>query len=357
MQRAHKIRIYPNNVQATYLRKCCGVRRFVYNWALAEWKSQYEYGMKPSAYGLKKFFNSIKKTLYPFTTEVTKFAAERAFLDLDSAFKRFFNGAGYPKFKKKGVRDSFYTSGYAVKVSGMSLKLPKLQDIKMSEELRFHGKINNAVVSTKAGKWYVSISVDMGSAKRENQPQGIVGIDLGVSKLATLSDGTVFENQRITNKFAKKLRRLNKGLARKVKGSSNWHKQKRKLQLLHLHINNCRMDVMHKFTSQVCKRYGVVGLENLNVSGMVKNRKLSKALSDVSFGEIRRQFEYKARVVLVDRFFPSTKLCTNCGQLHDMPLSKRVFKCDCGAPELDRDLHAAITIKAEIIRQGLPELA
>lgn len=353
MQRSHKIRLNPNNAQATYFAKACGCARLAYNWGLAEWKRQYEAGEKPSAFGLKKQFNAIKKSQYPFVTEVTKWAPEEAFRNLDSAFKCFFKrGKGYPRFKKKGIRDSFYVSGTVLKVSGEAILVPKLGWVRMRESLRFSGKIQSAVFSRRADQWFVSISLAIpDSPPDENQVRKAVGIDLGVSKLATLSDGTAYENPRVAQKFAKRLRRANKALARKQKGSANFRKAKMRLSKLHLKISNYRSDALHKFTSGVCQNYTDVYLEDLNPSGMVRNRRLAKAISDVSFGEVRVQFSYKAtRLHVVDRWFPSTKLCAECGQLHDMRLSDRVFRCDCGRPEIDRDLNAA----QNILRQGLP---
>lgn len=353
MQKAHKIKLEPNNFQTTYFKKACGVKRFVYNWGLAEWNRQHSAGLKPSAFQLKKEFNALKKIEFPFVTEVTKCSAECAFANLDRAFKNFFKkGAKYPKFKKKGQRDSFYLSNEQFSLKEQSVRIPKLGLVKMAEALRFKGKIQSATVSCTAGKWFISISVDTEDKIRENQPISAVGIDLGIAKLATLSDGTIFENPKITNKFAKRLRRLNKSLARKKKGSENWKKAKARLANLHYRISCQRGDHIHKITSAITKEFTDVVLEDLNVNGMVKNRRLAKVVSDASFREIRRQLEYKAeRSHLVDRFFPSTKLCMDCGTLHEMPLSKRIFECDCGVGPLDRDLHAA----QNILRQGLPD--
>lgn len=353
MQRAHKIKLEPNNLQATYFKKACGVKRFTYNWGLAEWKRQYSVGLKPSAFQLKKEFNALKRDQFPFVTEVTKCAAECAFANLDRAFKNFFKKrAKYPKFKKKGIKDSFYIDNTKFSVEGKTVRIPKLGHVKIAEPLRFKGKIQSATVSCTAGKWFISISVEIEDEIRENQSISAVGIDLGITKLATLSDGTTFENPKTTKKFAKRLRRLNKSLARKKKGSENWKKAKSKLSLAHYKLSCERADFIHKLTSVVTKTYSDVCLEDLNVAGMLKNRKLAKAVSDASFREIRRQLEYKAeRLHVIDRFFPSTKLCMSCGTLHEMPLSQRVFKCDCGVGPLDRDLHAA----QNILRQGLPK--
>lgn len=352
MQRTHKIRLSPNNSQITYFKKACGVKRFTYNWALAEWSRQYSAGLKPSAYQLKKEFNAIKAEQFPFVKEVTKCAAESAFSNLDKAFKKFFKKtAKYPKFKKKGQRDSFYLSNDKFSLRDRFIKIPKLGDVRMSESLRFQGKILSAVISKTADRWSVSITVEMpdSTPTRENQA---VGIDLGISKLMTLSDGTSFENLKSTQKSAKKLRRLNKALARKKKGSENWEKAKSRLTNLHFKTACRRSDHIHKITSSITKKYSHVVLEDLNVKGMVKNRRLSKSVSDAAFRKIRRQLEYKAdRVFFVDRFFPSSKLCMTCGTLHEMPLSKRIFVCDCGVGPIDRDLHAA----QNILRQGLPD--
>lgn len=362
MQRSHKIRLDPNNVQATYFSKACGTSRFTYNWGLAEWKRQYESGEKPSAYGLKKQFNSVKRDQFPWITEVTKCSPERAFTDLNNAFKNFFRRVkvgqkpGFPKFKKKGIKDSFYVSGSVVKFDGNKVKVPKLGWVRMREPLRFFGKLNSMVVSKRAGKWFASFQVDLGDVERESQSQGVVGVDLGIKSLAVLSDGTRFENIKSTNKFSKKLVRFNRSLARKKKGSSNWRKAKAKLAKLHYRISCVRSDYTHKMTSAIASKYSVVCIEDLNSSGMVKNKRLAKAVADASFSEIRRQLEYKAEtVVVIDRWFPSTKLCPACGQINDMPLSKRIYSCDCGYGPEDRDFHAAKNILLEGIRAGCPE--
>jgi putative transposase len=353
VQRSHKIRLSPNNVQATYFAKAAGCSRLAYNWGLAKWKSLYESGEKPTALSVKKIFNSVKREEFPFVYEITKWGPEQAFRNLDSAFKRFFKTKkGYPKFKKKGVHDSFYISGTVLSVDENRVKIPKLGWVKMTEPLRYDGKIVSAVVSRKADWWFVSISVkvDDSQGNSENQTAKPVGIDFGVSKFATLSGGTVFENPRVTEKFSSRLRLLNKSLSRKVKGSNRFRKAKLKLQRLHVRISDYRNDAIHKFSRHVADNYTDVCLEDLNVSGMVRNHKLSKAIVDVSFREARRQLEYKCQKVhIVDRWFPSTKTCFGCGAVNDMKLSDRVFGCECGV-KIDRDLNAA----QNILRQGLP---
>lgn len=354
MQRAHKIRLNPNNIQASYFRRACGVRRFVQNWGLAEWNTQHQAGLKPSAYALKKLFNSIKKEQFPFTTEVTKCAAECAFDNLASAFSNFFaKRAGYPKFQKKGARDSFYLSNDKFKVIGKFVVVPRLGKVRMTEELRFTGKIMSAVISERAGNWFVSIQVEIEDKNSETQAVLGVGVDLGIKKLATLSDGTAFENPKATKKFADRIRRLGKSLSRKKKGSANWKKAKAKLAREHYKLSCVRADAIHKMTSTIANKFSDVCVEDLNVKGMLRNKRLAKAVTDASFAEIRRQLSYKStRIHTVGRFFPSSKRCHNCGKIHEMPLSKRVFSCDCGIVDLDRDLNAAKNILLEGIRLG-----
>ena len=358
MQRAHKIKLQPNNRQTTYFVKAVGTARFTFNWALAEWQRQYEAGEKPSAYGLKKQFNSLKKQEFPWITEVTKCAPEQAFNDLERAFKNFFRrvklgkAPGYPKFKRKGQKDSFHISNQYFKLDGRRISIPKLGWVRMRESLRFSGKVQSAVVSKNAAGWFVSISVDIPDApKSESQAQRAVGIDLGVKHLAVTSDGQYFENPKTTIKYQKRLRRLNKSLARKQKGSSNWNKTRQRLGKLHYRIASVRQDSSHKLTHFLATNYTDVCLEDLNTSGMVRNRKLAKAISDASFSEIRRQLTYKCQNLhIISRWFPSTKLCPQCGQLNQMPLSRRVYGCECGHGPIDRDLHAAQNIAIEGMR-------
>jgi len=358
IHRSHKIQLKPNNHQSTYFAKACGVSRLAYNWGLNRWKEMYEAKEKTSGRIIRKEFTRIKREQFPFVTEVTKCAPDSSFDNLNKAFQNFFRNVkkgrkpGYPKFKKKGTHDIFTIDNSKFSVEGKKIRIPKLGWVRLTEELRFNGKIMSATVSKTADKWFVAILVELPDEdKSKNQTLPSVGVDLGISKLATLSDGVVFENIKTTKKFERRLRRLNKSLARKVKGSNRWKRAKLYLSRLHYKIGCVRNDVLHKMTRFIADNYSTVCLEDLNTSGMLKNKHLSKAISDVSFGEIRRQLSYKSYAVhFVNRFFPSTKLCMTCGKKHDMPLHKRIFEC-CEGP-IDRDLHAA----QNILRQGLAEV-
>jgi putative transposase len=314
---------------------------------LAKWNEDYESGTKHNFYSIKKWFNSIKREQYPFVYEVSKWVTEAAISDLDKAFKKMYkNQNKHPKFHKKGVNDSFRIDGSAIKFKGKQLCLPKKLNIKMAEEFRYANATNiyNVTVSRRADKWFASICCEIPEAKRENQANSKVGIDIGIKTVATLSDGTIYDNNHIENKHRKRLAQAQKSLARKVKGSKNWHKQHMKLARIYYKANCIRQDFTHKMTTQIANKYNTVCLEDLNVNNMLSNHRLAKAIADVRFAEVRRQLEYKANKVLyVGTFKPSSKTCCLCGTVHDMPLSKRKMVCRCGN-NIDRDLNAAINI-------------
>jgi len=326
------------------LLKHCGVARLAYNTCLAKWNNDYENDVKHNYYSIKKWFNSIKKEYYPFVYEVSKWAAEAAIADLDSAFKKFFSKQNdRPKFHKKGIKDSFRIDGSVVKMQGKILCLPKGLKIRMAEELRFEAtKIYNVTISKTAGRWFASIQCEV--AERENQAQGEVGIDLGVKDLAVLSDSTKYENPRTERNWRRRIARSQRGLHRKRKGSNNRRKAQRKLATVYWRAANARKDYTHKMTSDVTNKYAVICLEDLNVKGMLANHNLARAVSDAALAEIRRQFEYKARKIrYVGRFEATTKPCCVCGKVHDMPLHKRIMDCECGN-RMCRDINAARNI-------------
>lgn len=348
----HKIRLNPNKKQVEYFNKACGTARFTYNWGLAEWKRQYEAGLKPSGLALKKDFNAIKKEQFPWTYEVTKYASQQPFIQLQTAFVKFFKGdAEYPVFKKKGIHDSFYIGNDQFRIEGKKIKIPNLGWVRMAECLGCNGKIQNAVVSRTAGKWFVSINILMNITPASCENQAIAGVDLGIKNLAALSSGETIEGPKAYRKLQKKLKRLQQSFSRKQKGSKNREKQKRKIASLHYRISCIRMDSLHKLTTRLANDYSVIVIEDLNVKGMMSNGKLAKAIADMGFNEFRRQLAYKAvissaHVIVADRWFPSSKRCSACGEKHkELKLSDRIFKCPSCFFTIDRDLNAAINLK------------
>jgi putative transposase len=357
---AHKIELQANNKQRTYFAKASGTARFSYNWALDQWQKQYQAHKenpdlpKPTQGGLRKQLNAIKRIEYPWMLEVTKNAPQMAIIQLGEAFKRFFKGqSGYPKFKRKGVHDSFSITNdqFSLSNSLNRIRIPNLGWVRLREPLRFNGKILSATISRQANKWFVSISVETDdlSHLRKAENQGIVGVDLGISSLATLSTSEVVTGSKPLKSLLSRLKKLSRNLSKKQKGSANWHKAKAKLAKLHARISNIRKDTLHKLTTDLTRRFSVIGIEDLNVKGMLSNGKLARHIADMGFYEFKRQLEYKAQmrgnlIVIADRWYPSSKTCSACGAVkQDLTLKHRIFTCECGHTQ-DRDLNAAINL-------------
>jgi putative transposase len=328
------------------------VARFTFNWALAEWKKQYVAGKKPSGSALKKQFNAIRHVDFPWTGEVLRDATAQPFVNVQRAYQNFFEKRGkYPKFKKKGRHDSFYVANDKFNIDGNSIQIPRIGWVKMHEALRFEGEILSAVVSRTAHKWFVSIAVDIPRTLTTSENQAVVGVDLGIKSLATLSTGEKFEAPKPLKKSLARLQRLSRQLSRKQKGSNRRWKARQKVARLHYRVACVRNDALHKLTTGFVERFGVVVIEDLNVRGMVQNRHLSRAIADVGFGEFRRQLEYKmaasgGRLVVADRWYPSSKTCSGCGfKLDILSLGTREWACPACGVSHDRDINAAINLK------------
>ena len=375
--RGHIIALDPNNTQATHLKKACGVARFAYNWALSEWQKQYEQDKqyretcqklgltldetklhKPTQGKLRKQLNAIKREQFPFMLEITKCSPQLAIMQLGDAFKRFFKGESkYPQYRKKGFNDRFSLSNDQFKLKSKNnkphIQIPNLGLVRMTEHLRYNGKILSAKVFTKGSKWFVSIAVELSeTTKPLPKTNKSVGIDLGITSLATLSDSTKIQAPKPLKNKLKKLQRLSKQLSRKQKGSKNREKAKTKLSRLHYKISCIRKDFLHKLTTNLVKQFDVICLENLNVKGMIKNHKLSCAISDLGFYEFKRQLIYKANihhktVKEVDRFYPSSKTCSSCGFVmakENLTLATRLWTCPNCKASHDRDVNASLNI-------------
>jgi putative transposase len=304
--------------------------------------------------------------------DVSKCAPQEALRDLDQAFQNFFrclkNGkdGGFPKFKsrKRGI-GSFRLTG-AIRVEKGRIRLPRIGWLRLKEHsyIPTNGvHILSATVSEKAGRWFVSVLCreEIEVTRATGEP---IGVDLGVKELAVCSDGRRFPNPKALSKALKRLRRLQRELSRRKKGGQNWKKTKQKIAKLHYRIANIRKDALHKATSAIVaktkpddERPSVVVIEDLKVSGMLKNYHLAQAIVDVGFAEFRRQLEYKCawygeELVIANRFFPSSRLCSACGAINDsLTLADRIWTCDCGAVH-DRDLNAARNLRDFGIRTG-----
>ena len=357
---SHKIQLSPNNKQATYFAKAAGVARFAYNWGLEKWKEQYNKHKEnkanpmPSQLSLRRHLNSIKKEQFPWMLEVTKNAPQMALIYLGKSFNNFFRGtAKYPKFHKKGIHDSFSLTNDQFAINNSKIRIPHIGWVNMRESLRFFGKIMSATITRVADKWFVSVTVEIQENPhlQKAKNQGAVGVDLGVSNLATLSTGEYIPGVKSHKLLLTKLRRLSRSLSRKQKGSNNRNKARIKIAKLHFRIKNLRLDCLHKLTTRLTSCFHTIGIEDLNVKGMLKNHKLARAIADMGFYEFRRQLEYKANwrggvVVIADRFFHSRKLCSDCDhKVEKMPLSIRKWSCDNCKSNHDRDINAAINLK------------
>ena len=402
---AHRIELKPNNKQKTYFRKAFGCARLAYNWGLAEWKRMYEAGEKPSGREIRKRFNAIKKEQFPYVYEVTKCATDQPFANLQSAFDKFFKdlkkgNVSYPQFKKKKDNvGSFYLQSSEIHLSETNknsksfeklahnenrkhqyLHFPKQGWVKMAEHIRFnYAKINNVCISQSGGKFYASFSLEITEEEYKRTHPNVefvedyrmVGIDLGIKSALILSDGIAIDNPKPLKKNLRKIKRLSRQLSKRVhpktkeerlKGvgkSNNYMKLSMRLAHSQGRVANIRRDFLQKVTTILTTHYGEIAIEDLNVKGMTRNHRLAQAVNDVSFGELRRQIEYKAatngvKVTKADRYFASSKTCSVCGEKkEELTLSDRTFHCKhCGAV-LDRDYNASLNLLGLLVNHKI----
>lgn len=364
MYRAHVIRLDPTFKQEQFFCRCVGTARFVFNWALGRWKEQWAAGERSSEFALSRELNAVKAELFPWMLEVPKRVLQQAIHSLATAYKSFFasckgtrKGAKVapPDFKSKhGSRQSARLDNGkgTFRFDGARIKLPLIGWVRMHECLRLEGKPTSATVSHVAGRWWVSVLVEMPDPAAISSDKPPVGVDLGIATAITLSSGDKVSSPNPLNAGIEKLARLDRAVSRKVKGSSNRRKAIDKLARFHWRVAQVRRDFQHKATSAITKRFGVVCIETLNIAGLLQNRSFARAIKDVGWGELGRQFLYKSEVVVeVPRFYPSSKTCSGCGVVaSDMPLDLRSWACvACGVVH-DRDVNAAVNIRDEGMR-------
>ncbi|MFX1540471.1 MAG: RNA-guided endonuclease InsQ/TnpB family protein [Promethearchaeota archaeon] len=359
--RGYRYELKPNNRQRTLLAKHAGCARFTYNWGLEQRIKRFH-----SQEGKDRFTNAEeqhrelvhqKRIEFPWMYEVSKCAPQEALRDLDKAFANFWRRrkknleVGFPKFKKKGQNDSFRLYG-SIRLFEKAVQLPRLGRLRLKEVTNVRGRILSATVSRKADRWFVSFNVEQEHFTKPRIIGSKIGVDVGITSLATLSDGIMFDNPQGLPRKLRKLRRLSRQVSRKQKRSRNRQKAVIKLARLHWRISNVRKDALHKLTTYLAKNHSHIVIEDLCVKGLMKNQQLNRAIADVSFYEIRRQLEYKTKwygseLIIAPRYFPSSKLCSRCGQTKDnLSLSERVFICESCGWQIDRDLNAAINLVA-----------
>ena len=364
--RAFKTELDLNNVQRTACARHAGAARYAYNFGLARKQQAYLAGQKaPTAIDLHRELNRLKETELAWMYEVSKCAPQEALRNLDQAFANFFRRVkerragqkikvGFPKFKskKKGL-GSFRLTG-AIHVFEKEIQLPRLGRLRLKERgyLPTSGvHILSATVSEKARRWFVSIQVELEIADPEPIEKPIAGVDLGINRLAQVSDGKYFENPYALKGSLRKIKRLHRMVSRRVKGGANQRKAVRQLAKAYARTTHIRKDTLHQATTWLAKNKSVIVLEDLNVSGMLKNHHLAQAIAAVGMYEFRRQLAYKGtwygcEVRLADRFYPSTKRCSRCGKVKDeISLDERTYECEVCGLVLDRDLNAALNLE------------
>ena len=372
---AVKVALDPSPAQERLLLSHAGAARFAFNAGLAHVQEAIEAGVKPewSFYSLVRWWNANKDTLavgddgVPWWAENSKEAANTGLRSLAAALSNWAKSrkgqrkgkrVGFPRFRAKdrATPRFAYTTGRFGLIDGdpKALRLPRIGRVHCMENVaaRVGGAcVLRMTVSRRAGRWYASLTVERDDKPVTKPPRGgAVGVDLGVKTLATLSDGTVIENPRYLRKSERRLKMAQKALSRKVKGSNRRAKARAKVARIHAHVANQRQDAIHKATTMIAQTYLHISVEDLNVVGMVKNHRLAKAVSDASFGEFRRQLDYKtartgAALHVVDRWYPSSKTCSKCGRVKaKLSLAERVYRCDGCGLVMDRDLNAAVNI-------------
>ena len=350
---AYRYELKPNVDQKITLAKHAGAARFAFNWGLNLRIQQYKSSQTTTnAIEQHRRLNSLKEEMYPWMYEVSKCAPQEALRDLDKAFQHFFRGIkqkkkiGFPKFKKKGIHDSFRLTG-TIKLNEKSVQLPRLGSIRLKEVSKFQGKILSATLSREADRWYVSLTVE--EERQEVQPvQGeTIGIDMGLTSFATLSTGEKIKAPKPLEKELKTLKRASKKHSRKIKGSKTSKKSALNLARKHRKIRNIRKDFLHKLSTHLAKTKSEIVLEDLNIKAMMQKGKFSRSISDVSWYEFRGMLTYKtkwygSKLIVAPRTFPSSKRCSLCGVIQEtMPLSIRKWQCKTCLTEHDRDVNAA----------------
>lgn len=366
MKKAHKIRIYPNNRQQIQFQKTFGCVRFYWNFLLDQRITNYKMKKENADYQENKTTYATLKKMEEFSwlKEVEAQPLSQVAMDLNKAYKNTFkSNFGFPKFKSKKYSKKSYRTAMGIKVNGNYFYVSKVGWVKMAETLRFNGKLMNITISqSKSGKYFATFLVDTENFIKEPVTQSI-GLDLGLTHFCITSAGEKIDNNRFYRSLEQRLVREQRKLSRRLEVAKkhnrkldecrNYQKQKVKVARIHEKISNQRNDFLHKLSSRITDENQIICIEDLNVTGMVRNHKLAKSIADVSWSEFVRQLTYKCEwkgrtLVKIDRFYPSSQICSSCGHNDGKKeLDIREWTCsNCGTNH-DRDINASINIRTE----------
>jgi|AntAceMinimDraft_8_1070364.scaffolds.fasta_scaffold28205_3 putative transposase len=360
IRKAFKYKLEPIVEQEIMLNKTAGCCRFVYNYFLKLNIDQYA---KDETFvfnhQMVNMLPELKKE-YPFLTEVFSQSLQTAVRNLGAAFKKFFNKqSAFPTFKKKGKQESFTCpQKFRIEEERDRIFIPKVGEVKYRNSRPIEGEVKSITISKNCGKWYVSILTEQEIQEQPKTFNNPVGIDVGLKEFAVLSTGEIISNPRFYRTLEEKLAKEQRKLSRKEKYSNNWKKQLAKVQKIHSKIANARKDFLHKLSTQIVNNHDIIGVEDLNIKGMVRNRHLAKSIADAGWNMFNNFLEYKSlwqskTYQKVERFYPSSQLCSECGSKQIMPLYLRIYVCkDCGTVK-DRDYNASKNIELRALQLAL----
>lgn len=373
--KAYKFRMYPSKDQELLINKTLGSVRFIYNYYLNKKQTLYkESKTKMSCFECIKDLVNLYVN-YPWLKEVDSMSLRCALFDLDNAFNGLYKGKGYPRYKSRNNNKNSYKTNYIeneykgriyqnikIDLKSRNITLPKLKEIKIrgyrNQEI-INGKIINVAVSKEScGKYYVSLLVEEEKEIKEVTPGSIVGIDLGIKDLVITSEGKKYSNEKIIQKYEERIKKYQRRLSKKIKGSNNYKKSKEKLSRVYSKMRNARSYITHKITKEITDTYDIIVTETLRIKNMIKNHHISKALTDAALGEVQRQIEYKSRwkgkrYYQIEVYYPSSQICSVCGRKNKKVknLSVREYECEECRSRHDRDINASINIMYEGLRR------
>ena len=380
INKAYKFRIYPTNNQKILINKIFGCTRLVYNYYLNKKQELYKNEKKSlSSYDCIKDLKNLYIE-YPFLKEIDSMSLRCALFDLDDSYKRFFNEKkGYPKYKSKydknSYRTNFVTSMYKNKtyenikldLINKTIALPKLKDLKIKgyRNLKYiDGRIINTTISReKDNKYYVSVLFEQEKEENKIIPSKIIGLDLGIKDLVVTSDGEKYDNKKTLLKHEKRIKKIQRKLSKKIKGSNNYYKIKQKLARLYSKIKNTRKYTIHKITKEIIDNNDIIVTETLKIKNMIKNHQIAKSLQDATLSEIMRQLIYKAKwkfkkIYQIEPYYPSSQICSHCDYKNEITknLNVREYVCPNCHNKLDRDINASLNIMFEGLKIYMKEI-